>query len=126
MFPSTKIHMGHVRNYTIGDVVARYKTMKGYNVLHPGVGRLWHARGKRSHCQQHPARSLDLRKHRLHETPTKQLGFSYDWDRRSHTPRNTTGGSSGCSSDVSKRHGVSQDPIMNWCDPCQTVLANER
>ncbi|MCX5835948.1 MAG: class I tRNA ligase family protein [Deltaproteobacteria bacterium] len=101
-YPSGKIHIGHVRNYTIGDVVARYKRMNGYNVLHP-MG--WDSFGM-------PAENAAI-DHGIHPatwtneniaTMKKQLmemGFSYDWDREISTAnRNTTAGSncffSGC------------------------------
>jgi leucyl-tRNA synthetase len=62
-YPSGRIHMGHVRNYSIGDVVARFKRMKGFNVLTPhGLGCLRHARGKRRHSEQEPPGEVDLMK----------------------------------------------------------------
>ena len=128
-YPSGKIHMGHVRNYTIGDVVARYKTMKGYNVLHP-MG--WDAFGMPAENaaianNTQPAawtyENIQYMKHQL-----KQLGFSYDWDREVTT----------CTPEYyrweqwlfirmfQKGMAYRKESYVNWCDPCQTVLANEQ
>lgn len=128
-YPSGRIHMGHVRNYTIGDVVARYKTMRGFNVLHP-MG--WDAFGMPAENAAikagiHPAtwtyNNIAQMKEQL-----KEMGFSYDWSRELAT----------C--DVSYyrweqlmflkmyERGLAyrQESYVNWCSTCQTVLANEQ
>ncbi len=128
-YPSGNLHMGHVRNYSIGDVIARFKTMHGYNVLHP-IG--WDSFGL-------PAENAAIK----HKTPpakwTKEnianmnrqlhaMGLSYDWDREVTT----------ClpeyykwtqwfflqfyKKDLAYKKGAS----VNWCPGCQTVLANEQ
>ena len=128
-YPSGRIHMGHVRNYTIGDVVARYKMMRGYNVLHP-MG--WDAFGMPAENaaisnKTHPAAwtyaNIDAMKQQL-----KRLGFSYDWDRELAT----------CSPEYYKweqqlfirmwEKGLAyrKKSLVNWCESCQTVLANEQ
>jgi len=128
-YPSGKIHMGHVRNYTIGDVIARYKSMKGFNVLHP-MG--WDAFGMPAENAAianniQPAawtyENIRAMKHQL-----KQLGFSYDWDREIAT----------CTPDYyrweqwlfiqmfKKGMAYRKESYVNWCDPCNTVLANEQ
>ncbi len=128
-YPSGRIHMGHVRNYTIGDVVARYKAMQGYNVLHP-MG--WDAFGMPAEnaalqSGTHPSSwtysNIDMMKKQL-----KRMGFSYDWDRELAT----------C--DVSYyrweqwiflqmyERGLAfrKKSYVNWCAACSTVLANEQ
>ncbi len=128
-YPSGKIHMGHVRNYTIGDVVARYKRMKGFNVLHP-MG--WDAFGLPAENaaiqnNSHPAKwtyeNIDYMRSQL-----KKLGFSYDWNREFAT----------CDEDYYKweqlifikmfEKGLAYKSKgnVNWCEHCNTVLANEQ
>jgi len=128
-YPSGKLHMGHVRNYSIGDVIARFKKMDGYNVLHP-MG--WDSFGL-------PAENAAI-KHGIHpniwtwqnigemRSQLKELGLSYDWDREVAT----------CHPDYYKwmqwifiqfyKKGLAykkENPV-NWCPSCQTVLANEQ
>lgn len=128
-YPSGKLHMGHVRNYSIGDVVARFKKMDGYNVLHP-MG--WDSFGL-------PAENAAI-KHGIHPNiwtwdnikemrlQLKELGLSYDWKREVAT----------CHPDYYKwmqwifiqfyKRGLAykkENPV-NWCPSCQTVLANEQ
>ena len=128
-YPSGNLHMGHLRNYTIGDVVSRYKTMCGYNVLHP-MG--WDAFGL-------PAENAAI-KHQTHPAPWTErciaemhrqldmLGISFDWDREVAT----------CAEDYYRwtqwlflkfyEAGLvaRQEGVVNWCTGCDTVLANEQ
>jgi len=128
-YPSGKLHMGHVRNYSIGDVISRFKVMNGFNVLHP-MG--WDSFGL-------PAENAAI-KNDIHpniwtwsninemRAQLKQLGFAYDWSREVAT----------CHPDYYKwmqwifiqfyKMGLAykkENPV-NWCPSCQTVLANEQ
>lgn len=128
-YPSGDIHMGHVRNYTIGDVIARYSKMQGYDVLHP-MG--WDAFGL-------PAENAAI-KHNSHpatwtynniETQMasfKRMGFSYDWDRRviACDPEYYRWGQ-WIFLQFWKRGLVERrNSPVNWCPNCKTVLANEQ
>ena len=128
-YPSGNLHMGHVRNYSIGDVVARFKKMNGFNVLHP-MG--WDSFGM-------PAENAAIKHGIAPKTWTldnienmkkqqKALGLSYDWDREVAT----------CKEDYYKwtqwffeqfyKKGLAykKEAKVNWCETCHTVLANEQ
>jgi leucyl-tRNA synthetase len=128
-YPSGKIHIGHVRNYTIGDVVARYKKMCGKNVLHP-MG--WDAFGMPAENaaienNTHPARwtyeNIDAMK-----TQLKRMGFSYDWDRELATcdPEYYRWEQLVFIEMYEKGLAYRKKTHVNWCEKCQTVLANEQ
>ena len=128
-YPSGKIHIGHVRNYTIGDVVARYKRMRGFNVLHP-MG--WDAFGmpaenaaiaNRTHPAKWTYQNIDAMRDQL-----KQMGFSYDWDREIATcqPKYYRWEQWLFLKMLEKKMAYRKESFVNWCDTCQTVLANEQ
>jgi len=128
-YPSGRIHMGHVRNYTIGDVVARYKRMRGFNVLHP-MG--WDAFGLPAENaaienKTHPARwtrvNIDHMRSQL-----ERMGFSYDWDREVATcdPAYYHWEQLIFLKMYEKGLAYRQKTYVNWCESCQTVLAKEQ
>jgi leucyl-tRNA synthetase len=128
-YPSGRIHMGHVRNYSIGDVIARYHTMKGENVLHP-IG--WDALGMPAENAAikfgvHPQTwTMDNIAHM--RTQLRRMGFAYDWSREVNS----------CQPDYYKwnqwiflkmfERGLAyrRESWVNWCPTCRTVLANEQ
>ncbi|MCX7995182.1 MAG: leucine--tRNA ligase, partial [candidate division WOR-3 bacterium] len=128
-YPSGDIHMGHCKNYVIGDVIARYKKRMGYDVLHP-FG--WDAFGLPAENRAievgiHPA-VWTMENIRVSDESLKMLGISYDWDREIIT----------CLPDYYKwtqwmfllmyKRGLAykKEAYVNWCPGCQTVLANEQ
>jgi len=128
-YPSGRIHMGHVRNYTIGDTLARFKRMQGYNVLHP-LG--WDAFGMPAENaaiknKSHPAK-WTFENIRTMRKQIKALGLSYDWDREIAT----------CHHGyykwnqwlflklLEKGLAYRKNSTINWCEDCNTVLANEQ
>ena len=128
-YPSGRIHMGHVRNYSIGDVIGRFKRMRGFNVMHP-MG--WDAFGMPAENaaiqnKSHPAiwtqENITYMRNQI-----KKMGFSYDWDRELAT----------CNLDYyrweqklflemfAKGLAYKKTSFVNWCPKCETVLANEQ
>lgn len=128
-YPSGKLHMGHVRNYSIGDVLARFKVMKGFNVLHP-MG--WDSFGlpAENAAIKHDTEPSVWTWENINEMrkQLKELGLSYDWDREVAT----------CHPDYyrwmqwifiqfyKKGLAYKKENPVNWCPSCQTVLANEQ
>ncbi len=128
-YPSGKIHMGHVRNYTIGDVLSRFKTMQGYNVLHPmgwdsfGMPAENAARENNLHPKEWTEKNISVMKKQL-----KKLGLSIDWDREIST----------CSEEYYKHQQLffielyekglvyRKENYVNWDPVDETVLANEQ
>lgn len=128
-YPSGRIHMGHVRNYSIGDVIARYKRLRGFNVLHPmgwdafGLPAENAAQKNNSHPAEWTYSNIDYMRNQL-----RQLGLSYDWEREIAT----------CDSEYyhweqrlfiemfEKGIVYQKINVVNWCESCQTVLANEQ
>ncbi|OQY41050.1 MAG: leucine--tRNA ligase [Fusobacteriia bacterium 4572_74] len=128
-FPSGKLHMGHVRNYTIGDVIARYKTMKGYNVLHPMGWDSFGLPAENAAIQNgaHPAmwtvKNIEYMKEQL-----KMLGFSYDWNREiaSYKPDYYKWNQWIFKKMYENGLVYRKKSTVNWCPKCDTVLANEQ
>jgi len=128
-YPSGRIHMGHVRNYAIGDAIARFKRMQGFNVLHP-LG--WDAFGMPAENaaiknKSHPAK-WTFANIRSMRTQIKRLGFSYDWDREIATCRpEYYRWNQWCFLQfLEKGLAVRKTATVNWCEACYTVLANEQ
>ncbi|MBN2809138.1 MAG: leucine--tRNA ligase [Deltaproteobacteria bacterium] len=128
-YPSGKIHMGHVRNYSIGDVVARYQRMLGRDVLHP-MG--WDAFGMPAENaaiahKVHPA-SWTRRNIEEMRLQLQRMGFSYDWDRELATcdPSYYRWEQLFFTQMLEKDLVYKKKSKVNWCEECQTVLANEQ
>ncbi|HXU17480.1 MAG TPA: leucine--tRNA ligase [Terriglobales bacterium] len=128
-YPSGALHMGHVRNYSIGDALARYMWMNGYNVLHPMGWDSFGLPAENAAIQnQTPPREWTLRNIANMKAQMKRLGFAYDWSREVTT----------CLPDYYKwnqwfflklyERGLAyrKKSKVNWCPKCATVLANEQ
>src|SRR6202040_1559612 len=128
-YPSGTLHIGHIRNYAIGDALARYKWMRGFNVLHP-MG--WDAFGLPAEnaaiANQVPPREWTRQNIAAMKTTHRRFAFSYDWDREVST----------CEPEYYRwnqwfflqmlKRGLAyrKKALVNWCPKCATVLANEQ
>jgi len=128
-YPSGKLHMGHVRNYTISDVIARFKKMKGFNVLHPMGWDSFGLPAENAAIQKGtPPADWTFLNMDYMKTQLKMLGLAVDWDREIAT----------CKEDYYKwtqwlfieffKAGLAykKESPVNWCEKCATVLANEQ
>jgi len=128
-YPSGKLHMGHVRNYTISDVIARFKKMKGFNVLHPMGWDSFGLPAENAAIQKGtPPADWTFSNMDYMKTQLKMLGLAVDWDREIAT----------CKEDYYKwtqwlfieffKAGLAykKESPVNWCEKCTTVLANEQ
>jgi leucyl-tRNA synthetase len=129
MYPSGRIHMGHVRNYTIGDVIARQRRMAGFRVLHP-VG--WDAFGMPAEnaAIQHGAHPAQWTEDNIAamRSQLRRLGFSYDWERELTTshPEYYRWEQLFFLRMLARDLAYKRRGVVNWCPSCETVLANEQ
>ena len=128
-YPSGNLHMGHVRNYSIGDVLARYKTMAGFNVLHP-MGFDAFGMPAENAAIKHGVKPSDWTYSNIENMKRQQreMGLSYDWDREVETCRPEYYRWTQWMFELFYKRGLAykKKAFVNWCDTCGTVLANEQ
>ncbi len=128
-YPSGNLHMGHVRNYSIGDVLARYKRMAGYNVIHP-MGFDAFGMPAENAAISHGVRPADWTYSNIENMTRqqKEMGLSYDWDREVETCRPDYYRWTQWLFELFYKRGLAykKEASVNWCDTCGTVLANEQ
>lgn len=128
-YPSGNLHMGHVRNYSIGDVMARYKRMAGYNVIHPMGFDAFGMPAENAAIQHgiHPAKWTFSNIERM-KIQQKEMGLSYDWEREVETCRPDYYRWTQWLFELFYKRGLAykKEASVNWCDTCGTVLANEQ
>ena len=128
-YPSGNLHMGHVRNYSIGDVLARYKAMEGYNVLHP-MGFDAFGMPAENAAIKHGVKPSDWTYSNIENMKRQQreMGLSYDWDREVETCRPEYYRWTQWLFELFYKKGLAykKEASVNWCDTCGTVLANEQ
>ncbi len=128
-YPSGNLHMGHVRNYSIGDVLARYKTMAGYNVLHP-MGFDAFGMPAENAAIKHGVKPADWTYSNIENMKRQQreMGLSYDWDREVETCRPEYYRWTQWLFELFYKKGLAykKKASVNWCNTCGTVLANEQ
>jgi leucyl-tRNA synthetase len=128
-YPSGMLHIGHIRNYSIGDALARYKWMRGFNVLHP-MG--WDAFGLPAENaaikNQRPPREWTLENIAAMKKTHRRFAFSYDWDREVSTcePEYYQWNQWFFLKMLERGLAYRKKALLNWCPKCATVLANEQ
>jgi len=128
-YPSGKLHVGHLRNYAIGDAIARYKKMKGFNVLHPfgwdsfGLPAENAAIDNGAHPGKWTKANIDNMRRQM-----KLMGLSYDWNRElsTYTPEYYKWNQKFFIEMYKKGLVYKKKSYVNWCPDCNTVLANEQ
>ena len=128
-YPSGNLHMGHVRNYTIGDVIARYRRMSGYNVLHP-MGYDAFGMPAENAAIKHNIPPAEWTYSNIENMTRQQkaLGLSYDWDREVATCHEKYYKWTQWIFELLYKRGLAyrKEAKVNWCEKCNTVLANEQ